>query len=244
MKINATPFLNYNIYSAPLSDLPNDRKLLVNTINQYSFCIAEEDNVFKEALLNSDILLPDGVGVVWATKFLSGAVVKKIAGADIHAHYLQKLNRTGGKCFYLGASNETLIKIKQKISIDFPNVQVGIYSPPFKPQFTEEDNIKMINAVNTFQPEVLFVGMTAPKQEKWAYEHLKHLNCQAVCTIGAVFDFYAGTVNRPNKFWINLGLEWFVRLLKEPKRMWKRYVYYGPIFIKKILIMKKKVKKF
>jgi N-acetylglucosaminyldiphosphoundecaprenol N-acetyl-beta-D-mannosaminyltransferase len=73
--------------------------------------------------------------------------------------------------------------------------------------------------------------MTAPKQEKWVFEHKKKLNAKVICSIGAVFDFYAGTVKRPNKIWRNLGLEWLGRLLREPKRMWKRYLYYGPIFL-------------
>ncbi len=93
----------------------------------------------------------------------------------------------------------------------------------------------MVNAVNDFQPDVLFVGMTAPKQEKWVYKHKDRLDAKIICAIGAVFDFYAGTVDRPQQFWINLGLEWFIRLYKEPKRMWKRYLYYGPVFVFHIL---------
>jgi N-acetylglucosaminyldiphosphoundecaprenol N-acetyl-beta-D-mannosaminyltransferase len=85
--------------------------------------------------------------------------------------------------------------------------------------------------VNAFQPEVLFVGMTAPKQEKWAYQFHSALEVRITCCIGAVFDFYAGTMRRPSQLWINLGLEWFGRLISEPKRLWRRYLYYGPIFI-------------
>lgn len=96
----------------------------------------------------------------------------------------------------------------------------------------------MIAAVNAFQPDVLFVGMTAPKQEKWSYKHKPQLDAKIICSIGAVFDFYAGTVARPSPFWIKMRLEWFIRLIKEPKRMWKRYLYYGPIFIKLILQQK------
>lgn len=98
----------------------------------------------------------------------------------------------------------------------------------------------MIGAVNSFQPDVLFIGMTAPKQEIWASQHKSSLNVKTICTIGAVFDFYAGTVNRPNAFFIKMGLEWLGRLLKEPKRLWKRYLYYGPVFI--ALILKEKLK--
>ncbi|WP_405410842.1 WecB/TagA/CpsF family glycosyltransferase [Maribacter sp. Asnod1-A12] len=224
--------LGYSIYNSSLEYLPNKPKLLVNTINQYSYCIAEEDVDFKKALLDSDVLLPDGVGIVLASKWLNGVSVKKIAGADFHEFQLKRLNAISGSCFYLGASNETLAKIKTRLQKDYPNVKVGSYSPPYKPNFTEEDNAKMIQEVNNFSPDVLFIGMTAPKQEKWSYTHNNQLDAKIICSIGAVFDFYAGTVERPNKIWRDLGLEWLGRLLKEPKRMWRRYIYYGAVFAK------------
>ena len=96
----------------------------------------------------------------------------------------------------------------------------------------------MVSAVNNFNPTVLFIGMTAPKQEKWAFDNKDKLDVKIVCTIGAVFDFYACTVKRPGKFWIDLGLEWLVRFSREPKRLWKRYFYYGPVFIWLIIMEK------
>lgn len=227
--------LGYPVFNTSLDRLPLKSKLLVSTINQYSYCISEEDAAFKEALLNSDVLLPDGVGVVFASKWLNGVKVKKIAGADFHDYQLKRLNAISGSCFYLGASNETLAKIKARLQKEYPNVKVGSYSPPYKPNFTEEDNAKMIQEVNNFSPDVLFVGMTAPKQEKWSYTHKNALDAKIICSIGAVFDFYAGTVERPSKIWQDLGLEWFGRLLKEPKRMWRRYIYYGGVFAKHLV---------
>lgn len=222
--------LGYPIYNSSLENLPTKSKLLVNTINQYSYCISEEDAAFKKSLLESDVLLPDGVGIVLASKWINGISVKKIAGADFHEFQLKRLNEIHGSCFYLGASNETLAKIKTRLKSEYPNVKFGGFSPPYKPAFTEEDNVKMIESVNSFKPNVLFVGMTAPKQEKWSHAHKEQLDAKIICSIGAVFDFYAGTVERPNKIWRGLGLEWLGRLLKEPKRMSKRYIYYGVVY--------------
>jgi len=234
-------FIDYTLFSKALTNLPSrTSSLLVNTINQYSYCMAQKDSYFKKSLQNSDVLLPDGIGAVAAARLLTGEKIKKIAGADVHAHLLERLNNTNGSCFYLGASEQTLEKIKNRLHKEYPNIHVETYSPPFKPEFDKEDNEKMINAVNAFEPEVLFVGMTAPKQEKWVYAHKKQLHAKIICTIGAVFDFYAGTIERPGKLWIKLGLEWFVRLIKEPKRMWRRYLYFGPIFI--WLMLKEKIK--
>lgn len=220
----------YRIYSDALSNIPQNKKLIINTINQYSFCVAEKDSEFKEALVQSDILLPDGIAIVASVRFLKGEKIKKIAGADIFRYLMIDLNKNGGKCFFLGSSEQTLEKIKSKLSRNYPNLKAGFYSPPYKPVFSKEDSEEMVNAVNSFQPDVLFVGMTAPKQEKWVHEHKEQLDVRIVCAIGAVFDFYAGTVDRPKQFWIDLGLEWFIRLFREPKRLWKRYLYYGPVF--------------
>src|SRR5690606_19642881 len=104
--------------------------------------------------------------------------------------------------------------------------------------FSVEENVRMVQEVNFFQPDVLFIGLTAPKQEKWAFLHKDLLEVKTICSIGAVFDFYAGTVPRPGTAWIRLGLEWFIRLVSEPRRMWKRYLFYGPIFIKDIMLEK------
>lgn len=222
--------LGYPVFGASLDQLPQKPKLLVNTINQYSYCIAEKDEGFKKALMASDVLLPDGVSMVLTAKLLHGKKLKKIAGADLHQFLLKKLNNEKGRCFYLGSSQETLNKISEKIAKDYPNISLGTFSPPFKAKFSSADNDKMITVVNNFNPDVLFVGMTAPKQEKWSFLHLNSLNANIVCSIGAVFDFYAGTVQRPNEKWRNLGLEWLGRLFKEPKRMWQRYLRYGGVF--------------
>ncbi len=222
--------MGYPVFTGDLSDISQSGRAVVNTINQYSFCLAEKDAVFQKALKESDILLPDGIGIVVASRFLYGNKIQKIAGADLHAYLLEKLNRDKGSCFYMGSSEDTLIKLSARLTAEYPHIRVGTYSPPFKPEFSDADNFKIQQVVNDFRPDVLFVGMTAPKQEKWSRNQKSLLDAKLICSIGAVFDFYAGTVERPNKFWQNSGLEWLGRLIKEPKRMWKRYIVYGFVF--------------
>ena len=217
-------FSNFNLHNQSLEDLPNKAKLLINTLNAYSYNVALHNPVFEEALLASDVLLPDGVSVVWAEAFLNKRVIKKIAGADIFKHEMRRLNVVSGSCFFLGSSKEVLVKIIQTAAIEYPNVKIATYSPPFRPQFTIQETQKMLDTVNSFGPEVLFLGMTAPKQEIWAHQNFKKIQAKRVISIGAVFDFYAKTVKRAPKWMIFLGLEWLYRLLKEPKRMWRRYL--------------------
>ena len=137
----------------------------------------------------------------------------------------------------MGASPETLERIEARLKYEHPNIRVSSYSPPYKPQFTKEETIAMIEAVNTFQPDYLFVGMTAPKQEKWIYEIKNDLNVKAICSIGAVFDFYAGNVDRAPDFMIMLGLEWAHRSFKSI-RLLKRNLISNPKFIFDVIIIK------
>ena len=226
-----TEIMGYNVFSAETELIEfHDRLLVVDTLNAYSYVMARTDPAFRNALQHADVLLPDGFPVVIAARFLTGKVIKKIAGEDIFYHFCKKLNQSNGKCFFLGASPATLDRILAKIRNDFPGIQVSSYSPPFTAQFSAEESQQMLHAVRKFSPDVLFVGMTAPKQEKWVEQYKHLIEAKVVCSIGAVFDFYAGTVKRPSELWIRLNLEWLIRFLNEPKRLWKRYLVYSPLF--------------
>ena len=203
-------------------------KLVVNTLNAHSYQVTKKDSQFKKALQHSDMLFPDGIGVVLAARLLKRKKIKRITGSDIHLHLLRQLNRKKGRVFYLGASESTLRRIKSRLKKEYPGVSVKTYSPPFKDTFTPAENARMTEAVNAFRPDVLFVGMTAPKQEKWSYVQSRSLDAGIIASIGAVFDFYAGTVQRPAKIWQDLGLEWLVRLVREPRRLWHRYLVSTP----------------
>lgn len=241
---NTINIMSYNVLSNPLSSIAIlDQKQIINTINPHSYVTAKNDPLFEMALRNSDILLPDGSGIVLAAHQIYGKTIQKIAGSDLHLHLLSLLNQNGGKCFYMGASQSTLYKIRERLSSEYPNVIAEFYSPPFKPEFSDDDNCAIVDAINAFAPDVLFVGMTAPKQEKWLHQHKQNLDFKIACSIGAVFDFYAGTVQRPSQFWIDLHLEWFPRLLKEPKRLWKRNFVSTPLFLMDMFLYKFGVKK-
>jgi len=112
------------------------------------------------------------------------------------------------------------------------------YSPPYKKEFTKSENNFFIKKINDFKPDILFVGMTAPKQEKWVYNNYKKIDCKIFSTIGAVFDFYAGRIKRAPQIFILLGLEWFYRFLQEPKRLFQRNFISAPKFLFYLFIEK------
>ena len=133
---------------------------------------------------------------------------------------------------FMGSSPKVLSLIVEKAKTVYPNIEIVTYSPPYKPEFTDEDNRAIVKAINDADPDLLWIGMTAPKQEKWAYSHWDELNIRChVGTIGAVFDFFAGTYERAPRWWQEHSLEWLYRLVKEPRRMWRRYVIGNPLFL-------------
>ena len=243
---------------AELASLP-EGKLLINTVNAHSYNTARKDSLFAEALTNGDVLIPDGVSIVKACKWIKAKSQPKerIAGWDLFSFEMEKLERESVKCemlnvkleennstlnnehstlkktvMFMGSSQKVLDLIVKRAAEVYPHLEVVTYSPPYKPEFSDEDNKTIIDAINAANPDLLWIGMTAPKQEKWTYSHWEELNIHChVGTIGAVFDFFAGTVERAPIWWQEHGLEWLYRLMKEPKRMWRRYIIGNALFL-------------
>lgn len=216
-----------------LEALP-EGKLLINTINAHSYNTALKDAFFTEALMKGDALIPDGASIVMACRKLKAKSqpTERIAGWDLFTMEMERLNQKGGTCFFMGSSKKVLNLIREKAKTVYPNIRIETYSPPYKPEFSEEENRAIIEAINRANPDLLWIGMTAPKQEKWAYRHWDELDIHCHCgTIGAVFDFFAGTMERAPLWWQEHSLEWLYRLLKEPKRMWRRYIIGNTLFI-------------
>lgn len=216
-----------------LKDIPQG-KVLINTINAHSFNTAQKDELFAEALKNGDYLIPDGASIVKACRWLGckSQPKERVAGWDLFEYEMERLNEKGGRCMFMGSSPKVLRLIVERAKTVYPNIEVITYSPPYKPEFSDEDNRTIIKAINDADPDLLWIGMTAPKQEKWTYSHWKELDIHChVGTIGAVFDFFAGTYQRAPHWWQEHSLEWLYRLIKEPKRMWRRYMIGNPLFL-------------
>lgn len=220
-----------------LEALP-EGKLLINTINAHSYNTALKDDFFAEALMKGDALIPDGASIVMACRKLEAKSQPKerIAGWDLFTMEMERLNRKGGTCFFMGSSEKVLKLIREKGKTVYPNIRIETYSPPYKPEFSEAENREIIEAINRANPDLLWIGMTAPKQKKWAYRHWNELHIHCHCgTIGAVFDFFAGTMERAPMWWQEHSLEWLYRLIKEPKRMWRRDIIGNTLFIRNVM---------
>lgn len=212
-----------------------DRGRFFVCANPHSLVLAKDDPAFMAAIQAADLVTPDGAGIVLASKILGGSIRERVTGSDVFAGLSRVLNSRNDKrysYFFLGAVESTLSVIKNRMADDFPNIRcAGFYSPPYKETFTEEDSRKMIEAVNQAGPDVLWVGMTAPKQEKWISRYKDKLDVKFIGAVGAVFDFYAGKVKRSHPVFQKLGLEWLPRLLRDPRRLYGRMLFSAPRFL-------------
>ncbi len=202
-------------------------------LNPHSVEVAAQDADFRRALLEADFLTADGIGIVYMSRVFGGSLRARITGSDIFLGLSAAMNEAGGKsCFFLGSTDTTLDKVQRRMAREFPGVRVaGTYSPPFKPAFDAVDTEAMVGRVNDVKPDVLWVGMTAPKQEKWIHQNRHRLHAGFAAPIGAVLDFYAGNIRRAGPVWQRLGLEWLPRLLQEPRRLWRRNFVSTPSFL-------------
>jgi N-acetylglucosaminyldiphosphoundecaprenol N-acetyl-beta-D-mannosaminyltransferase len=204
----------------------------LSCFNPHSYAVASQDPLFSEALLSADWLIPDGIGIVLASRFTGGRITERVTGSDVFTGVMQRLDRTGGSAFFLGSSNKTLDILSARIQNEFPAVRIaGCLSPPFKSVFSDLEIDEMVSEINAVQPDVLWVGMTSPKQDVWIYSNINRIQVRFAAGVGAVFDFYSGRVKRSHPIFQRLGLEWLPRLLQQPRRLWRRMLVSAPIFI-------------
>jgi N-acetylglucosaminyldiphosphoundecaprenol N-acetyl-beta-D-mannosaminyltransferase len=205
--------------------------------NPHSIEIATKDAIFKSAIQNADMVVPDGAGIIIASKIMGGSIRQRITGSDMFLGISKALNqRTGFRYFFMGATISMLEKITQKMKTDFSNITVvGVFAPPYKDEFSLDDDRLMIESVNNCKPDVLWIGFSAPKQEKWIFKNKSCLDVKFIGPIGAAFDFYIGTVRRSHQWFQNHGLEWLPRFLQEPRRLWKRTFVSAPLFLLRVL---------
>jgi len=216
--------LGFDIFCDELTGLETNNSIkTISTINAYSYEISKNDREFKQALKDSDALLPDGVGFVIAARIIHKIRIKKIAGYDAFTYFLSAAEKNSSKLFFLGSTIQNLERIKYKINNNFKNIVLDYYAPPFTDEFDKNENEVILNKISKFKPDILFVGMTAPKQEKWVFNNKDKIQVQKILCIGAVFDYYAGNKKRAPDFMIKLGLEWVYRLATDSRHMIGRY---------------------
>lgn len=199
--------------------------IYVTTPNTDHVMLFNKDTEFKKVYGEAALVVPDGMPIVWASKFLGMPLKERVCGSDLVPAICRLSAERGYKLFFLGGRPGAAAKAKENLEKEYPAIKInGVYSPTFDFDSNLEENNKITAMIKESKPDILFVGLGAPKQEKWIYEHYKILNIPVSIGVGATFEFISGMVRRAPRWMQKTGLEWFWRLLMEPKRLWKRYL--------------------
>ena len=216
---------------------------LVTPCNVHMVMEAYHDDSFRRKLNEFDLVTPDGQPVRWALNLLAKAGLgERVCGPELMLHLLRRAGKEGKSVFLYGASEKTLDRLKTELEKIEGLRVAGMISPPFR-QTTDDENRHDIDEINNSGASICFVGLGCPKQEKWAYDNRAKVKPLLVC-VGAAFDFHAGNVDRAPVWMQRYGLEWLFRLVKEPRRVWRRYIFNNPLYLILLFLQWAGLKKF
>lgn len=208
-----------------------ERKLFIVTPNVDHIVRLSKDTKFQQAYNKANMVLADGMPVLWASRILGKPLVEKVSGADLVPNLFKKSYEKKYRVFILGSEKGVANSLVNNIRESKDSFPITCYSPEFGFEKIEEENIKIINLINDFKPDILLVSLGAPKGEKWIYNYIDNLEVKVVAQVGAAIDFVAGSKRRAPKWMQKSGLEWFYRFIQEPKRLFKRYFVDDSIFL-------------
>jgi N-acetylglucosaminyldiphosphoundecaprenol N-acetyl-beta-D-mannosaminyltransferase len=208
------------------------KKTQVCFVPTNSILAARQSKFVMDVYNSADVVMCDGVPVQWASRMLGTPLKQRLTGFDFFPHFIQHCAEKNYSVYFLGAKEGVAKQLATQYQSRYPGISVaGYYTPPFAAAFSDDQNKAMLSAINAAKPDVLFVSLTAPKQDIWIHQHLKHLNVKLAIGVGAAFDSEAGSLKRAPIFMQQMGLEWFYRFLQEPGRMFRRYFIEAPIFV-------------
>jgi len=218
----------------------NHERHYVTITNPHSVMMCSRDKQMRKATEMASMTLPDGMGIVLAAALLGYPHNGRITGPRLMLRLCDWGRKHGYRHYFYGGNEGVAEKLKEKLCRDYPGLQVvGTYSPPFKPLSPQEDRT-IVKRINSTKPDIVWIGLGAPKQEKYMMEHLGRIQATVMIGVGAAFDFHSGNV-KWSPFWIQrLGLEWAYRLAQNPRRMWRRNLD-SPLFLSKVICQRIKM---
>ncbi len=202
-----------------------------------SVMTARRDRGFRSICQRASLVVPDGMPLLWASRLLGNAIPGRVAGSDLLYELSLTASRKGYTSYLLGSTAIVLERLSDALCRLCPGLRItGTYAPPFFSEFPAEADREIVRRINESSPDILWVGMGAPKQEKWIHANLKSLNARIVIGVGAAFDICSGRVKRAPVWMQKGGLEWFYRFLREPRRLFRRYFVGAAPFIPLVLM--------
>jgi N-acetylglucosaminyldiphosphoundecaprenol N-acetyl-beta-D-mannosaminyltransferase len=205
---------------------------------------SQRDAKIRDIHNAAGLVTPDGMPLVWMNHMQGNKEVARVYGPDLMLAMCEKSQTTGYKHFFYGGADGVPKLLKDKLTARFPELAVvGTYSPPFR-ALTEEEDAGIIKMIDDSGADIVWVGLSTPKQERWMSVHIGRLQAPVMIGVGAAFDFHAGLKSQAPSWMQKRGLEWFYRLITEPRRLWKRYLINNPMFLSLIALQMLGVRKY
>jgi len=201
--------------------------LQIGVVNAAKIVNMRRNDVLRRSVLSSDLILADGISVVWASRLLGRPLPERVAGIDLMMGMFRRGNERGYRLFCLGATDDVLDKVSARLSADFPNLRLAGRQNGY---FHEEEEAAIAGRIAAAAPDILLVAMTSPKKEKFLARWSDRIGVPVCHGVGGSFDVYAGMVLRAPERWQRLGLEWLYRLKQEPRRLLRRYMVTNTLF--------------
>ncbi|HKN75896.1 MAG TPA: WecB/TagA/CpsF family glycosyltransferase [Candidatus Acidoferrum sp.] len=210
----------------------------------HSLMQAQRAASFKKILENADLVVPDGFPLVWLGRRKGYPLRRRVYGPELMERFCEETAATGFRHFFYGGAPGVAEDLSLRLAARFSGLQIaGAYCPPYRPMTVEEDE-EVVSLINQACPDIVWVGLGAPKQERWMSEHQDRLKAPVLVGVGAAFDFHSGRIAQAPRWMREHGLEWFFRLSREPRRLWRRYLIYGTQFVALVFLESLGLKKF
>jgi N-acetylglucosaminyldiphosphoundecaprenol N-acetyl-beta-D-mannosaminyltransferase len=234
--IESREFLGIRVHSATMQEVLSccDRaaaghdRLVLGVLNAAKIVKMGQDEALRDAVLSADLILPDGMAVVWASRILREPLPERVPGIDLFERLLGVAERSGHSVYFLGATDEVLSNMMEAVRRRHPSLEIAGFRNGY---FGAEEESSIVAEINAVRPGFLFVGISTPKKEKFLADWGDRLEVGVCHGVGGSFDILAGKVERAPQWMQNLGLEWFYRVVQEPRRMWKRYLVTNTLFL-------------
>jgi N-acetylglucosaminyldiphosphoundecaprenol N-acetyl-beta-D-mannosaminyltransferase len=198
---------------------------------------AQHDPEFKQILNAAGLVVPDGYPLVWLGRRTGFAQLRRrVYGPELMEEFFSQTLAKGYRHFFYGGAPGVAEELASRMSARFAGLAViGTYCPPFR-ELTKQEDEEILQAINLAKPDVVWIGLSTPKQERWMYAHRARLNVPVLVGVGAAFDFHTGRVPQAPRWMREHGFEWLFRLCREPGRLWRRYLVYGSQFVVLVLL--------
>ena len=206
--------------------------LQIGVVNAAKIVNMRRNDLLRRSVLSSDLILADGISVVWASRLLGRPLPERVAGIDLMMGMFRRGNERGYKVFCLGATDDVLDKVSARLAAEFPDIRQAGRQNGY---FSDDEEAKIADRIAAANPDILLVAMTSPKKEKFLARWSDRIGVPVCHGVGGSFDVFAGKVQRAPEGWQRLGLEWLYRLKQEPRRLLRRYMVTNTLFCAMVL---------